>query len=53
MNKFSLSKHQSIFDPRVNLGNVTRRHRVDRDLHRAHGRSEHRNGACEDPLILD
>ena len=25
---------------------------MDRELHRAHGLSEHRNGACEDPLVL-
>ena len=45
-------KHQSIFDPRGNLDNATRRHRMDRELHRAHGQSEHRKRACEDPLIL-
>ena len=26
---------------------------MDRELHRAHGQSEHRNGACEDPMTLN
>ena len=35
--KVFVAKHQNTFDPRVNLDNVTRMHRMDRGLHRAHG----------------
>ena len=50
--KVFFPKHQNTFDPRVNLDNVVRRQRMDRELHRAHGKSEHRNGACEDQMTL-